>query len=205
MNCGIQNASGNVIQVLHSDDYNIDENIYEKVRTIFKKVNCEWLFARVRSVDIEKKFVGETPPKFIKMYKFRLLKIINYIPHVGVFMRKNIFETYGYFDIGLKILMDWEYWLRIGKKYTPFFVDEYWCTARLHQNSLSIRESFSKLMHQEEWFILKRHLKWPYNICVYAAQFMFALIHFLKRKTITIVWKFPILEFARLMGINSQI
>lgn len=184
MNYGIKIAGGDFIQVLHSDDYNIDTDIYNKVRTILQSVNCHWIYGLVRTADQNRQTVGKQPPWFIKNYSFSLLCLINFIPHASSFIKKEVFETYGYFDTKLKIVMDWDYWLRIGNKIKPYIINEYWCTERLHRNSLSTREAFSRQMRMEERVVLKRYLNFLSYQPIHTLQLLISFIRFLKRSII---------------------
>jgi hypothetical protein len=64
-------------------------------------------------------------------------------------------EEFGLFDTNEHLVMDYEYWLRIGKKYRPAILDEYLAAFRVYAAS---KTSSSFLMtFRREMEIARRH------------------------------------------------
>ncbi len=107
MNKGIDLASGDVIGILNSDDFYIDNNVIEKVVNKFKDKKVDSVFAdlvfvkpdnlnkTVRYYDSSKCF----PSKF----KYAL-----YPAHPTFFVKKEIYEKYGLFKLDYKIAADFD-------------------------------------------------------------------------------------------------
>jgi glycosyltransferase involved in cell wall biosynthesis len=177
MNYGIQSAKGDIIQILHSDDYIIYRKIFPEVIELFNKYNSLWLYGLTKTVDSFGENIGEQPPKFISRYRYWLLPFINYVPHPSLFIRKEAFIKYGFFDEKLKIIMDWDYWLRIGKNNIPVVINKYWCAFRMHTESLSTREEFSGKLHMEEKKVLNKNFFYPFAMLIYICH---KLLYFIR-------------------------
>ena len=148
MNFGIKNASGDIIQILHSDDYNIDMNLYSKVNNIFKK-NVKWVYGYTNSVDENGDHITVQPHPFFRKYSYLKLLAISFIPHPSVFLHKSVFERFGYFREDLKITMDYEYWVRIGKKLKPTVIPSFWTAFRVHSEGMSTKNNTNSKMKNE--------------------------------------------------------
>ena len=57
----------------------------------------------------------------------------------AVFWRRELTEEIGLFDVDAHLAMDYDYWLRIGVRHEPGFIDEYLASFRLHPVSKSSR------------------------------------------------------------------
>jgi len=120
MNEGIKYASGDFLIHLHSDDSFFDSNVLEDVNNyIYRNQDMDWLYGKINVVEEDGKNVGIFPDRKIFQYNSDnifgkyLLKFINFIPHQAVFIKKVVFEEFGYFDETIKCYMDPDMWVRI--------------------------------------------------------------------------------------------
>ncbi|MEI6480334.1 MAG: glycosyltransferase family 2 protein [bacterium] len=129
MNQGTKESSGEYIIHLHSDDSLFDDNVLSNVAKFLSDSDYpDWIYGQIntlvgnesRGIFPTKKIWQRKENQFIKSY---LLKFYNYIPHQAVFIKKEIFEKFGYFDESLKIGMDPDLWLRLRSKTRWFFCD----------------------------------------------------------------------------------
>lgn len=132
MNVGIQEASGEIVAHMHSDDYFLNDRILETVATAFESDGNDWLFGRVL-FDINGELQPEsyTPPKF----SYSNLLKRNFVPHAATFVKKTVWEQVGLFDDSYKLAMDYEMWLRIGSQYTPSELQIPISAFRVHPDS----------------------------------------------------------------------
>lgn len=115
MNKGIRIAKGDYIQFLNSGDFLASPDIIEKMLTILKQKNSD-----SRQVDIlygnmlkqiqgrllrDKGFAGRQPTMF-DFYRGTL-------NHSSAYIRKSLFESYGFYDESLKIVSDWKWYLQV--------------------------------------------------------------------------------------------
>ncbi len=126
LNKGIKKASGDVIGFLHSDDFFAKENVVSKIISGFqsnKKIDI--IYGDLEYVSKDK------PERIIRKwksgeYKKNKMKFGWMPPHTCLFMKRNLYQKYGLFDISYKISADYESILRYmwknhpTVKYLPF-------------------------------------------------------------------------------------
>lgn len=123
MNQGIRHAQGKYLFFLHSDDCLADKDVLQKVYDFITVHPAPWYYGQV-------KYVGDFVRKnnlypfrwYHKRFFYPVLMLTDFIHHQGVFLKREIFEKYGGYDESLNGPMDYEYWLRIGKKEKPKFL-----------------------------------------------------------------------------------
>ncbi len=111
MNKGIQIATGDIIGILNSDDFYTDQKAIDDVVEQFKRVNCDAVYADLNYIDAKhnEKIIRKWRSGRYKYTKF------NYgwmPPHPTVFVRKEIYDKYGYFNTELRSAADYELMLR---------------------------------------------------------------------------------------------
>lgn len=124
MNKGIRMASGDYIQILNSGDCLAADNVTERMLTALEKAgepsilygNMIKCFPDGRKM-LDKSFEGKEIT-MLGMYTGTL-------NHDPAYIRRNLFEKYGYYDESLKIVSDWKWYLQAiifgGEK--PKYVD----------------------------------------------------------------------------------
>lgn len=146
MNEGLRRATGDVVAHLHSDDYYLHERVLSTAAKHLEETGRAWLFGRTKSV-IDGKLVpeGYQAPRFSSP---RLLKG-NFIPHPATFVRRDLMQRTGGFDTKLKYAMDYDLWLKLGRRHEPVQLDEALTAFREHEGSLSTK---NRLAAMEEDF-----------------------------------------------------
>ena len=124
MNKGIRMASGEYIQILNSADCLAEPDVTERMLATLEKAgepsilygNMIKCFPDGRKM-VDKCFAGQEIT-MMGMYTGTL-------NHDPVYIRRNLFEKYGYYDESLKIVSDWKWYLQAlvfgGEK--PKYVD----------------------------------------------------------------------------------
>ncbi len=137
MNEGVKAATGDVIAHLHSDDIYVDGSVLTKVRVGLERVpSARWLYGRCRSI-----VQGELIDNSYETKPFSWPNLIrgNIIPHPATFIRRDLFNEIGGFSTQLKYVMDYDLWLRLGRRHVPVQLDDYLAAFRFHEGSLSTR------------------------------------------------------------------
>lgn len=156
MNVGIINAKGQIISILHSDDYYYSVNTLSLVWERFQNQDSKWLYGNlVRNIEGINYFYQS--PEYSRS---DLLHTFN-IPHPTVFVKKEVYTAIGLFDERYKFAMDYELLLRISHIYNPIQLSEYLTVFRVHSGSLSSSNWFKA---QNESFIIQQ--KFAPNIYV---------------------------------------
>ncbi len=116
INKGIKKAKGEIIGILNSDDVYENKNIIKEVAEIFKKKKTDSLYADLVYVDHDN--INKTT-RLWKSFNFTggSFKKGFHPPHPTFFVKRKLFEKYGYYDINFKISADFELMLRFLEKY----------------------------------------------------------------------------------------
>ena len=108
-NKGIKLANGNFLLFLNSDDYLIDENVFQDISNLL--INDENLYCGNIFIDSLGKFVKCQIEENLKEYN---------VLHPATFFGKKVFEKIGFFDESFKIGMDTEFFFRARKMNIKF-------------------------------------------------------------------------------------
>jgi glycosyltransferase len=116
MNKGIKLARGEIIGILNSDDFYVNDTIIEKVVDTFKKYNVDSCYGDLIYVD------KNDTNKVIRywkssQYKYGSFKYGWHPPHPTFFVKKEVYDKYGAFDTNFEISADFELMLRFLEKY----------------------------------------------------------------------------------------
>lgn len=110
-NDALKLATGEYILLLDNDDIISSTCLYEVVKVINKDRSIDLLYSNEDKIDNSNRFY----PYFKPEWKRKILKIDNYISHVGVY-RRSIAEKIGGFTKGLEGAQDWDFALRFTQQ-----------------------------------------------------------------------------------------
>lgn len=117
LNKGIKLATGDVIGVLHADDWFASKNIISRIASEFEDGdNLDAVYGDIAFVK------GNDPGKVIRYYSSSVFKpsllTWGFIPaHPAFFCKKRCFEKFGYYKTDFEIAADYELLLRFFKVY----------------------------------------------------------------------------------------
>ncbi len=111
LNKGIFLSNGDIIGILHSDDFYASENVLENVINVFKERECDGVYG---DLDFFKK--GKLNRSW-RGNRFDLeLLDKGWMPaHPTLFLKKEVFEKHGAYNVKFKIAADYDFILRIFK------------------------------------------------------------------------------------------
>jgi len=116
MNKGIVKASGDVIGILNSDDFYASDDIIEQVAHLFATTNCDLLYGDLYFID--QNDTSKVKRKWISgNYKLKDFLYGWMPPHPTFFVRKEVYEKYGMFNMELGSAADYELMLRFMFKH----------------------------------------------------------------------------------------
>ncbi len=137
INRGMKKASGDIIAWLNSDDY-YDKDILNDVAHYFEKhPECYFLYGDLTFVDENKKYLGQAAGK--KMGYDALSKNPDLVRQPASFWRKEILEQVGFLNENLNLVMDFEFFLRIAKRFEMHYLDKNISYFRLHDNCKTVQ------------------------------------------------------------------
>lgn len=147
MNKGVALATGDVITHLNSDDYYPHSLVLYSVLTCFaSNPTFEWLTAGITFVSSEGKFIRDIK---VRRYSFSRLVRGNILLHPSTFIKRDLFNAVGGFDLSLSYCMDYDLFLRMGSITPPLVVAKQLSCFRVHTGSRSA--SHSEQAYAEEF------------------------------------------------------
>lgn len=116
MNKGILAANGDIIGILNSDDFYPSPLVIEKIVRQFEETGCDAVYGDLVYVD---KLDTRKVVRYWRagQYKPGLFKWGWMPPHPTFFVRKEIYQRYGMFDLNLNTAADYELMLRFIHKH----------------------------------------------------------------------------------------
>lgn len=115
MNKGIQKATGEVIGLINSDDLFCDDFAIEKVMNVFKRNN------KLDSVYADLFYVSQNDTdKIVRRWITGSQKPFKngwHPAHPTFYIKRKVYENFGYFNLDFKLAADFEIMLRFLEKY----------------------------------------------------------------------------------------
>lgn len=137
MNKGIALATGEVVAFLHADDFYADSNVLAEVAAIFEaRPDIEWVTGGLQHVAADGNVIRRFP---VRRWSYQRLLRGNILFHPATFVRRCCFEAVGGFEAGLRYVMDYDLWLRLGRRSSPYLIDRPLACFRLHSGSVSVK------------------------------------------------------------------
>lgn len=132
LNKGIAMASGDVIGLLHSDDFYIHERVVENYASVFIKEQADAVYSDLYYVD------KSNTDKIIRKWKSGTYHHDDFVngwmpPHPTFFVKKDLYKKFGVFNLDFKSAADYELMLRFIHKHkiNLSYLPEYTIKMRL--------------------------------------------------------------------------
>ena len=163
LNKGLSHANGDIIGFLHSDDMLDSTTTLENIVRIFS----EELEKSGKKPDVvygDLVFVDQYDPnKIVRYWKSRpfkpeLLQSGWMPPHPTIFMRREVYEKHGLFNINLKCAADYDYILRVFRDNTLTFSYLPEIITKMRMGGISTK-GFKNLFNKmkEDYWVLKQN------------------------------------------------
>lgn len=116
MNKGIAMSTGDAIGILNSDDFYTNCNVLERISSVFENPQVDSCYGDLQ-------YVNEKDTTMIQRdWKSGPFRSYSFLwgwmpPHPTFFVRRNIYEKYGYFNLELGSAADYELMLRFLLKF----------------------------------------------------------------------------------------
>ena len=114
MNKGIALATGDIIGILNSDDFLASNDIINIIASMINSENLDGVYGDLQYVD---KINTKKIRRNWKSYDFKpsLLEQGWMPPHPTLFLKKEVYQKHGLFDLSYRISADYDFILRIFK------------------------------------------------------------------------------------------
>jgi hypothetical protein len=134
-------AQGDIIAYLCADDI-YEPGCLRKVADFFTgNTDRRWVYGKCRIINESGREIRK-PITWYKVfwqkrYGYTWLLVTNFIAQPAVFWCREMVDETGLLDVHAHLTMDYDYWLRLGAKHEPGFIDEYLARFRWHPVSKS--------------------------------------------------------------------
>jgi len=173
INKGLKSAKGEIFAYLNSDDVLAPGALKTAADFFSKNPRTKWVFGKCRIIDENdreiRKLITNYKNFWLERYHYNTLLVLNYISQPAVFWRREASEKIGLFNNHYFWTLDYDYWLRLGKKYPPGFVNRYLANFRVHQLS---KTSLGIKNFLEEVEVAKQHTQNPLIVGLHYLNFL---------------------------------
>jgi glycosyltransferase len=184
LNKGIRLVTGDIIGFLHSDDVFASPSVINTIQEVFEKTNADVVYGDLIYVD------QKNPEKVLRYWRSQpfssSLLLRGWMPaHPTVFMKKEIYEQHGGFDLSFSISADYDFLLRVfqDNSLRSVYLPQVITKMRLGGTSNKTIRNIVIKSKEDYWALRKNgfsHAGW-----ILAMKNISKLTQFLKRKSIS--------------------
>lgn len=151
VNKGFEMARGEIVGWLNSDDCYLTKDVFTEVVNSFKaNPNSQIVYGDIAEINETNQLILVCSS--VPLFSYSLMRRLNCLLQPTVFFLRDIVQEEK-LNKELNYCMDYNYWLRIGKKYNFHYLDKIVAAFRLHDKSKTI--SNKEKMREEEKFVRK--------------------------------------------------
>lgn len=171
INWGLRRAKGDVVGYINADDYYLPGAFNRIGEAFSRNTKVRWLTADYVIVNDHGKSThkGVGPYKYLfrKAPSFVSLLSLNYIAQPSTFWAKSAMARVGYFDSSLQYAFDYDYWLRMMRRYPLYVLPDKLSAFRIHRNAkgwLGYRAQFEEDLAVAERYTPDKGLKFVHRM-----------------------------------------
>jgi glycosyltransferase involved in cell wall biosynthesis len=151
VNKGFEMAKGDIIGWLNSDDTYLSIYTISYVVKYFKKHNeAKIIYGDMISIDHENTIMLIHPA--LPIFHYSILKKRDFIFQPSTFFKRDIIDNY-HLDNHLQYVMDYDFWLKIGKDTKFYHIPKILSCFRRHASSKTVSQS---LKMKKEWIEVRQ-------------------------------------------------
>ncbi len=188
INKGLKMAAGDIVGYLNSDDL-LEPGALLQVGKYFASHPCTmWLTGKCRIIDEQDQEVRRTITAYknflLNHYSYSLLLVTNPISQPATFWRRSVVEEIGLFDKTEHLVMDYDYWLKIGKRHPLLVANEYLASFRVYptsKTSSSFLHTFKKELELSKKYTSSRALNALHRLSYAGITSVYFLLNLLGR------------------------
>jgi glycosyltransferase involved in cell wall biosynthesis len=152
INKGFRMAKGEIVAWLNSDDTYLPGAVPQAVRYFEAHPEVGMLYGEGYHIDEDGDLIERY---YTEPFDYQRLSEVCFICQPTVFLRAEVIRAVGPLDITLDYCMDYEYWMRIAKRFRIGYLGAYLANSRLHVDTKTLSKRVE--VHQETLQVVKRH------------------------------------------------
>ncbi|MEA2493353.1 MAG: hypothetical protein QOJ29_1264 [Thermoleophilaceae bacterium] len=142
MNKGIARATGDVVGWLNADDFYLPGALRRVADAFAGSPDARWATGICPIVDANDREVRQLVTAYkrflLRHYSYGLLLTQNFVAAPATFVKRDELERLGGFEERFRYSMDYDVWLKLGKRCAPVFIDAPLAAFRMAEGSLSM-------------------------------------------------------------------
>jgi Glycosyl transferase family 2 len=152
INKGFHMAKGEIVAWLNSDDTYLPGAVHTSVRYLEAHPEVGMLYGEGYHIDADGEIIERY---YTEPFDYQRLSEVCFICQPTVFLRAEVIRTVGPLDVKLDYCMDYEYWMRIAKRFRIGYLEKDLANSRLHLDNKTLSKRVE--VHQETLQVVKRH------------------------------------------------
>ncbi len=154
---GFRMVQGEILAWLNSDDTYLPGALQSAVDFFRAKPDAALVYGDACFTDVAGSVISN-----YRTAEFDLVKLAsaNIICQPAAFFRREAFEAVGCLDETLHFTMDYDLWIRLGKRFPCYHIQQMLATYRLHETSKTINSDTLISNSEESLDVTRRHFCW---------------------------------------------
>jgi GT2 family glycosyltransferase len=142
MNKGIAMARNDVVGWLNADDVYLPGALQRVADAFARRPDAEWVTGRCLIIDADGREIRRGITRYkdalLKRWSFPLFLTQNFVSSPATFVRRSAFQAVGGFEERFRYSMDYDVWLKLGRRSAPVVIDAPLACFRMAEGSLSM-------------------------------------------------------------------
>lgn len=153
INEGFRRAIGDILAWINADDVYLPDALGLVADQFAARPDALWLVGEYQMIDEGGRRIRRIHSNYknflIRHYSYRLLLTENLCPQPSVFFRRNALDRVGFLSEKEFYVMDYDFWLRLGKNADPIIVHRPLSQFRFHAGSKTQNSQLRKQFGRE--------------------------------------------------------
>ncbi|GEJ56373.1 glycosyltransferase family 2 protein [Anaeromyxobacter diazotrophicus] len=158
VNRALREADGDVVGWVNSDDLLLPGALDRVAKAFRERPGTQWVHGRCEIIDAEdrpiRRWLSAYKDRRCRRYSYRKLLLENFVSQMTVFWRRDALDA-GPLDEALHYALDYDLWLRLGKRSAPVFIDAPQAAFRWYDTSKS--GARFDVQFEEDLRVFERH------------------------------------------------
>lgn len=161
INKGLALATGDVVAWLNTDDLYTPGAFAAVAEAFHTQPQAQWLVGRYEIIDADGRPIRPAVVRYkdcrLDRYRYRSLLRENFVSQPAVFWRRPFGQAVGPLDESLHWTMDYDLWLRMGRRSDPLILGRVLARFRLHPQSKTGRAD--RRQFDEQYRVARRYFE----------------------------------------------